>query len=251
MAAPPFAPDGYCTFHGKPRFKTYPSGCVADHHDICWLAHLDQLLAGVELPRGEELDIVLEALRLADPVATEIGRQGRNEGPSILLDAYEGGLSPLELPAYVLMLTMRMLVADTWCDAEWPESHFDYGEWINLFSEAAYPAPTHPITIYRGAVPARRNGMSWTTDLAVAQFFANRFALLVGRPGYEAASVYEATVEPAAVLCMVDDACRLGGRHESEIVIDPDALEDVRRIATAEGGPDARSRLQNRSVASR
>jgi hypothetical protein len=77
--------------------------------------------------------------------------------------------------------------------------------WISWFRAAGFLSdngqapPTGPLKVYRGVVRAAAGGhwirrMSWSQDLATAQWFANRF--------YTKGSVYEAWVPPAGVLAI-------------------------------------------------
>lgn len=81
---------------------------------------------------------------------------------------------------------LRDIVADAWSLPEFPESNYSSQHWNVLFTLAG---PFHSTpdgisalrvrsipTLYRGAVHSRRKGMAWTTDLAVAKKFAERFS---------------------------------------------------------------------------
>ena len=99
--------------------------------------------------------------------------------------------------------------------------------WVHLFRRAAYPAPSGPLTLYRGAPPRYARGMSWTTRRSKAAWFAGRWGM---NPGKASAHVYEATALPEACLADVD-ALVPGGRSEGEIVVDPSLLRRLRRVS--------------------
>lgn len=98
---------------------------------------------------------------------------GRNEGLALLHDLHSGGsFSITDNPG---------VVADVWSMAEFPVNLMSAEIWVELFGEAGYtehkqPAqrPAHPVTVYRGAPPERRHGISWTTDMDRARWFAER-----------------------------------------------------------------------------
>lgn len=82
--------------------------------------------------------------------------------------------------------------------------------------KAAFEAMPDEIVIYRGAIAElNEDGWSWTTDRAKAHWFAKRGF------GGEERVVLKATVAKANVLAY------LTGRNESEIVVDPDNVENV------------------------
>lgn len=119
-------------------------------------------------------------------------------------------------------------IESAWVSTEWPLSAADPDVWLNVWSYATDDGLTYlegdqitdianlpeTLTVYRGAAPGYERGMSWTTDLERARWFANRF-----NQGHE---VFVAEVPREAVLA------RFGRRGEDEVVIDPDYLpEDV------------------------
>jgi ADP-ribose pyrophosphatase YjhB (NUDIX family) len=103
-------------------------------------------------------------------------------------------------------------------------------EWRKMFRFAAFPAPAAPLTLYRGTAPARRCGMSWTTDVEVAL----RFAAASTWRG-EDGRVWVATVQPRHVLATLARVGVSAGRevqtalgtfdralaNENEVVVDP------------------------------
>jgi hypothetical protein len=137
---------------------------------------------------------------------------GRNEAPALLFDLYYSG--SLDLAAH------PGVVADIWSSAEHPERGFEPVRiWVELFRTAGYthdgqPAtpPANPITVYRGCTPEGQRGMSWTSDLAMAQRFARD-----GIRGRAVGHVYAFDAPPEAVLAFIHQT----GREESEYVVDP------------------------------
>ena len=114
--------------------------------------------------------------------------------------------------------------ADFWsCLAyAWVSTHetsINTWDWLRLFrdprpgrhqlmtqrEQAALAAMPDVLTIYRGARPLLRYGLSWTTDKARAEWFANRCG---GR-------VYTATIRKSSVFAYLND-----DRSENEIVAD-------------------------------
>lgn len=114
-----------------------------------------------------------------------------------------------------------------WTMAEWPELHADQEVWADLFA-AVGPVRDgepvdydglglpDPVTLYRGAVPSRRDGMSWTTDRDRAEWFARRFDGL----GTETGQVYEITIPVECCLARFTE-----GRGEDEVVVDVTQLD--------------------------
>jgi hypothetical protein len=140
---------------------------------------------------------------------------GRNNTPGLLFDlVYRGDLDIEQHPG---------VVADAWTSAEFPASNVDPAEWVDWFETAGYthdgqpsPRPVEPVTLYRGCAPERRFGMSWTTDLDRAGWFASRDL------GHGTGNVYVYHAEPFALLAYIHES----GRHEAEHVIDPFYLSD-------------------------
>lgn len=141
----------------------------------------------------------------------------RNERLALLWDLHHAG--SLDIGRY------PSVVADVWSMAEFPESHFDLPQtWRDLFEEAGYthdgqpaPQPCQPVTVYRGCHHERRFGMSWTTDLDQARWFANREF----RKG--AGQVYVFDAPPVSLLAFIHES----NRGEAEYVIDPQYLSDT------------------------
>jgi hypothetical protein len=147
---------------------------------------------------------------------------GRNEGPALLFDLHCQRIIDVgEHPA---------VVASVWTTAEFPESKYDPRTiWVDLFGEAGYthdgkraPRPSEPVTVYRGCSHDRRFGMSWSTDVDRARWFADRDL------GKGKGHVYVVTAPPESLLAFIHEF----GRSEAEYVIDPQYLSDdnVKRL---------------------
>ena len=143
---------------------------------------------------------------------------GRNAGPSVLADWRSRGQLTNE--------QLREVITDVWSTCEFPASHLGIRSWVALFRAAGFvsdqgkPQTTEPISVYRGASWGRRRGMSWTTDQERAEWFAARFNSVSN------AVVFTATVEPEAVLALVDRP-----RGENEVVVDPSMLPPIGNFA--------------------
>lgn len=84
--------------------------------------------------------------------------------------------------------------------------------WLAMFRHAGFittgrPLPTESLTVYRGCVDWKVRAPSWTTDLDVALWFANRAPTR--------SVVWQAQVEPRHMLAIFDDV------DEYEIVVSP------------------------------
>lgn len=131
---------------------------------------------------------------------------GRNEGPALLHDLYHtGSLSVVDNPG---------IVADVWSMAEFPVNLLPDEMWVGLFEEAGYthdgqpaPRPTDAVTVYRGALFERRRGMSWTTDMDRARWFAERD--LGGGRGM----IWAYLAPPEALLAFIHDSSRGEAEH--------------------------------------
>lgn len=145
-------------------------------------------------------------------VEVALGRVGRQHGPELVAELYDGGLLTSEIAAFA--------VPDAWCGAEFPQWHLSREFWRLLFELAGYtddqrPAdrPTETLRLYRGSTAAGRDGWSWTDSLAVATAYAE------GRyRGRQPGSVWTAMVQPSALLARITE------RNEHEYVVDTDGL---------------------------
>jgi hypothetical protein len=148
---------------------------------------------------------------------TICSRAGRIHGPALLRLAT--GLR------VITDATLTEVIGEIWSVAEFPEQSLGRRDWCRLFRAAgltvdgrAADLPAEPVRLWRGCMPGRHRGMSWTSDRAVAERFAE--GNLLGR---FAGQVYGVLAPPHAVLC-VDN-----GRGEAERVLDTRGL----RIAPA------------------
>jgi hypothetical protein len=119
-------------------------------------------------------------------------------------------------------LAFRQVLLNVWMMPAHPESLLPLLDWVNLFRQAAFPRPSEPVQLFRGALPSRRRGMAWTADPERAHWFAHRWE---GNRGQHA-RVYSLTAPPDAVLCDVDGwsadvGFLVGFADESELVLDP------------------------------
>ena len=148
---------------------------------------------------------------------------GRNDGPDILFAAFDQGL--------ISESDLHELISGVWSDAEFPEEILGQRAWLDLFTLAKLrPAGQGTITAYRGTITRYRRGMSWTTDLEQAKWFAGRWVHF----GEPVARVYRARFRPFEILCDVDATAESSGRREFEIVVDPrfvSQIDPVERIA--------------------
>lgn len=141
-------------------------------------------------------------------------RAGRNEMPALLV----ANLHRMPLDE------IRHAVDAAWRMAEWPEPHLGREAWIGLFDGCGYMVDGEPhlrstdlpeyVTLYRGAAPGRRRGMSWTSSLEQAAWFAYRFDVNA------TARVYTARVHRSQVLARITE------RAEDEYVVDTTELDD-------------------------
>lgn len=123
--------------------------------------------------------------------------------------------------------TCRQLLGEWWSDFEGGLNRSARSIIVGAFREAGFMsdeegflAPEEPLTLYRGSTSSRRSGLSWTSDVGKAQWFANRQNLLTQRPGF----VYQAKVSPSFILGYFNR------RAEHEWVVDPAGLNDIRRV---------------------
>lgn len=142
-------------------------------------------------------------------------RRGRNELPSILADVW----------ASLSLADLADAIGDAWTGAEWPEQHLTPESWVMLLDTVGYLVDGSParreddlpevVTLYRGAIPGRREGMSWTTNLDTARWFAHRFdGVRLGSGPAQVGQVWRIDIPRDYVLA------RFNHRNESEHVVD-------------------------------
>lgn len=138
-------------------------------------------------------------------------RAGRNDLPHLLVTHLHR--LPLD--------EIRRAVTEAWRMAEFPEDHLGTDVWTGLFDGCEYMVDGEPamrtdlpdvLTLYRGALPARKRGLSWTADLDQARWFANRFTGNL--------PVYRIEVFRSYVLA------RITTRSEDEYIVDTTDLYD-------------------------
>lgn len=163
-------------------------------------------------------------------------------------------LSPVDESATELGRHIGALCGDElaqfWTGEDHPEWRFGADFWVWKFRNVGYTfdapdvteRPTEPLTIYRGSTWGRRRGMSWTTDLELAFWYAGRFDPRRGgptlrdvfkgtripadrRPGH----VFAATIEPQGILARIEDGL------EAEVVVDPAYLPKLGRASMVAG----------------
>lgn len=174
----------------------------------------------------------------ADVVFAACCRLGRNAPALVLSLHYEDCL---------LAEVAAGAVPHAWSAVEFPHQALAEGEWRELFDFAGYtregvPAdrPTEPLTLWRGALAEHRRGWSWTDDLDLARWFADR--PLTDRRG----RVWVATVEPARLLARistfrtVEPARLLAGLSQAQTG-EPQYVVDARGLDVADN--DAHQRI--------
>lgn len=140
-------------------------------------------------------------------------------------DALADALEEAETPEQVWVLFNRGWAS---CDAVSPytavgilkvlNAQPDRGtDYLSGDCRAFYDQLPDLITIYRGAPPARRLGMAWTTDFETARQFA------IGHRGIRVPGgrVYRTQIVKTDVLSVSQD------RDEKEIIIDPATVRDL------------------------
>lgn len=138
---------------------------------------------------------------------------GRNSFPALVLNLHLSGLLPGEVLAHGAISAWQM--------AEFPTAALDADSWDWMFEDIGFtengvsaPRPVDAVTVYRGALPAHARGWSWTEDVELARWFANRF------PG-TGARVYRTVGLPPWLQAHVTADWKFGRAGESEWVIDP------------------------------
>lgn len=120
----------------------------------------------------------------------------------------------------------RSLLADAWQDTEMP---YQYGDLpLRLFREAGYVTddplgralPTGTYTLYRGAAPEYKKGISWTRSIGKAAWFAERFDT------EKRGKVWTVDVDRSQILG------HIMGRGEHEVIVDTATLlnEDIKEL---------------------
>jgi hypothetical protein len=164
----------------------------------------------------------------ADQFFGELVRAGRNRAPGLLFDAW--------IMRRISRDTLAAMLPEVWSVAEYPERALaPRWAWLSLFKAANYteggqpaPRPTAPCRLYRGCPPAWVRHMSWTDDLAVARRFAYMRSLGWPDDLKRQCNVYATDAPADALLCKIGGrGAELGGRSESDYVVDPAKLGKV------------------------
>lgn len=160
------------------------------------------------------------------------GLLDRNEYPRLL----EEWLASGELPPEYL----SDVIGTVWQMPEWPVAQLGQDRWLELWHQAGFvgqtedaPPPTELVTVYRGTTWGRRRGMSWTTDLDRATWFASRISSWLKVEGI----VVGLAAPPQAVLADLASE----DRQENEVVVDPNRLPPITRSDIVWSSADTRS----------
>jgi hypothetical protein len=157
---------------------------------------------------------------------------GAEDFDTLLLQAGRAHVPYLVATAWaediITVSTLQAVIGWAWSGPEYPDEALDTDEWRYLFDSAGFtvdgkPAerPTEPIRLYRGTAYPYRCRWSWTTDLSVAERFANRWDFVEGRlPG----RIFTMLAPPDFLLCQNN------GRQEMEYVVDTRDLK-IREVA--------------------
>lgn len=149
-----------------------------------------------------------------DELFGRICRAGRTNGPMILAEAWAEG----EINGD----TLAALLGEVWSMAEYPERDLGREEWMEMFEYAGYTeggiprTPPEELRLYRGCHPDAKAGMSWSSDITVAERFASGQIL-----GRKSGRLYTALV-PGSNLLSYDNE-----RGEHEYVVNTEGLEIV------------------------
>ena len=131
------------------------------------------------------------------------------------------------------------LLADAWILEECPnqDRNVSKRELLDLFhsvppellmdeeERAVYQSLEDIVTVYRGVTSYNAKNvkaLSWTLDRNTAEWFAHRFG--------EEGTVYEAQIQKEHILAFFN------GRNESEVVVDPQYLEQIMEFPELEEG---------------
>lgn len=106
--------------------------------------------------------------------------------------------------------TKKTLLEHTWRNKM--DGYF-YGLdwWLPYFKEVGFITncdkriPTEPITLYRGTEPFFRQGMSWTSNINMAETFANTYSLFGDK------FIYGTVVQPDSILGIFKGNSKRGG----------------------------------------
>jgi len=154
----------------------------------------------------------------ADEVTQRLSLYGNHERHEPFLTWWEQDLLPTPLLREVLMGVWTMV----------PTGQIDTRTWVAMFRMIGFVTeppgldrPNRPLTLWRGSTRNGWNRLAWTSDRAMAAWFAWRVPRTTSaRYG----CLFEATVEPSQVLARAEE------RGESEVIVDPAGLEFGRNV---------------------
>lgn len=198
-----FDPEAGCTAEVD-EYITVQAAAAAASTGERLVPHLFDVEEMVDWITGQR-DFTAEAFEL-------VKRHVEHEDvPSVLLNAAEAGaFGTTELAA---------ALTGVWSGDGTPSTMLSLEQWRFLFTKAGYTKdgvaaehPAEPMRLYRGAPTEGKVGMSWTSDLSIAEFFSRRLT-----EGEEEA-IWTAVFEPEHLLAHITT------RDECEYVVDPEAL---------------------------
>lgn len=154
---------------------------------------------------------------------TDAVRQGRfNEALLLVGNEEREGLLHNWYTADILTPEdMNAAVLQAW-DHGPKQMRLDYAVWVEMFRFGGFVSsppqlpPSGPVAVWRGQPFGEPVGMSWTTERAQAEWFAERWT-----ERDVDAVVLHTIASPAAILGIDND------REENEVIVDPAMLEDV------------------------
>jgi hypothetical protein len=178
------------------------------HAHACWTALVEAAVAARDFRKA--FNMVGNEARPASLWALwSDGRIARSELAAVILDTWDHGQKGQPRCTALPIIGER--------------------RWVEMFCAAGFvsdtdrTAPTTDQTVWRGG-PTVTNGygMSWTSDLEIAEWFAHRWSDLIRVD----AAVYGASVRPAAVLGYAE------ARGEAEVIVNPRRLPQRREVVT-------------------
>lgn len=142
-------------------------------------------------------------------------RMGRNDVPAPFFEAFAN--------VVISRALMREWLLEVWTAAEYPSSCLEIEGWLLLFERAGFVTDRDeplkmPLKAFRGAPLNDPKGFSWTWNRGIAEKFAERYQLSLGRP----CGIFSITVRREEDLLGVADYG--GGRKEQELIINPAIL---------------------------
>lgn len=156
-------------------------------------------------------------------------RLGRARGPELLSGLWDVGFTDANTAADAFL--------STWIMAEWPGRSLDADEWLEMFGSVGFTRdgrvarrPEKAVTLYRAALPAHAEGMTWTDNLEVLDFFADTRG---SNAAFDVPHLrYRATVvDPPFLLAEVTGAYDNGRGAEVQWIVDPLGLDGIEVIS--------------------